>query len=540
MFATPTIPYKQLLSGLALLGLMACNNNKNVKSLPAGTDSSEIEKQIIIGKKYTTSNQDSLKIVFDKLYALNKKTGDKKALVYAQKFESEYYWQNSDHKKSTQFAVKSLATAQQYKITKPIPDIYYTIANLNKETTNYKMAFEAADSGLDAAKKNRDTAEIISGLGLKAMFTRGMALRARKPKSDTKSIVLNLAALKMAESSPKYERIRIRFYNNIGQYYKDVSKLDSTFFYVNKAIALANKYNQPRSLTYSYAWLGQATYYKGQHKEGVAHLNKAIQVAQNLNQPFRVMEIYEHLYDCFISTGNYKEAMHYFDRSKTMRDSLKVLDNVKQISELQVKYESAQKDKEISALSAKAKIEAWQRNTSVVVLILISIIGALIYIKEKKNKKLLLADKQLVDEELRNATLELNHFAESLRHKNELIEEFKAQIEQLHLQHINKADIENLEALMKAHIMTDENWDSFKKLFIKVHGNFFETVKKRYPSLTANDNRMLSLIKMQLGNNEMANMLGVTIEGVKKSKQRLRKKMSLGAEENLNEIITAL
>jgi DNA-binding CsgD family transcriptional regulator len=35
----------------------------------------------------------------------------------------------------------------------------------------------------------------------------------------------------------------------------------------------------------------------------------------------------------------------------------------------------------------------------------------------------------------------------------------------------------------------------------------------------------VALMKLGLNNAEMANMLGITVEGIKKAKQRLRKKM---------------
>jgi DNA-binding NarL/FixJ family response regulator len=110
----------------------------------------------------------------------------------------------------------------------------------------------------------------------------------------------------------------------------------------------------------------------------------------------------------------------------------------------------------------------------------------------------------------------------------------------LHQVSVNKADIEGLDELMKEHIMTDESWANFRRLFTKVHTRFFSVLKMKFPDLTSTDTRMLSLIKLQLSNNEMANMLGVTPEGIKKSKQRLRKKMGLHPEENLEDAVSAL
>ncbi|MGF7078954.1 hypothetical protein [Mucilaginibacter sp. UYCu711] len=524
-----------------LISLSACNNSGNqlIKKQSGGSNTAEINKLIAAGKRVESASNDSSQIIAARLYEINKASGDKRALVYAELFETKYYWQGADHKKAMTLAIKCLADAEKYNIRPALSHIYGTIANLHKETTNYAMAFKAAESGLSAAVANKDSSEIIALLGLKAMFTRAVSLGGGQPGPD-KSIDLNLAALKIAESSPKYERLRIRFYDNICQYYKDQRDFAKAYYYGNKGVKLATKYNQQRSLTYAYSWLGQANYFEGKQAQGIALLDSALKIATRLKEPYRVMEIHGHIYDCYISTNNYKDALAHYTRMRSMRDSLKVLDNVKQISELQVKYETAKKDKEISLLNDKAEIETLQRNAIILMLILLVTIAVLFYIKEKKRKDLLISEKLLLDEELKNAGLELLYFTENLKQKNEVIEEFKAEIEHLQLQHISAADRENLDNLIKAHIMTDENWDSFKKLFAKVHTGFFDAIKQKFPNITTTDTRILSLIKLQLSNNEMANMLGITVEGVKKSKQRLRKKIDLNKDESIETIVAAI
>lgn len=527
-----------------LFAMQACTSSVKQK---AGHETStnagyteKIAAQIAEAKRIENDNNDSLQVVVKRLYELNQLSGDNTALVYAELYDGIFYWQASNHQKAMQIAVKTLDDAGKLNVKNPLPQIYALIGNLNKETKNYDMAFKAADNGLKAAINNKDTASMIALLGLKAMFTRGLSLSKHQPRIEDRSIELNLQALQIAESSPKYERLRIRFYDNIGQYYKDKKEFEKTYYYVNKAVVLANKYHQRRSLTYAYCWLGEANYYQGNQAKGIAYLDSALIIAKQLNEPFRVMEINESFYNCYASSGNYKEAIRYYDRAWTMRDSLKVLDNVKQISELQLKYEAAEKDKNIASLKTGSQIETLRFYAVVTILVLLITIFILVYLKEEKDKKLLQLGKRVVDEELRIASLELTYFTESLNRKNEIIEEFKSEVDQLRGQHVNAEDIGGLENLVKIHIMTDESWDNFRRLFTKVHPRFFIVLKQKFPHLTAGDTRMLSLVKLQLSNYEMANMLGVTIEGVKKSKQRLRKKIELAKEETLEDVVSSL
>ena len=139
----------------------------------------------------------------------------------------------------------------------------------------------------------------------------------------------------------------------------------------------------------------------------------------------------------------------------------------------------------------------------------------------------MLAEKRIVDEQLKSADAALQLYTENLLRKNILIEQFKLEIANLHKPGKAITDAGNLEKLLQAHIMTDDNWNDFKNLFSKVYPGFFINLNKSYPNLSTTDTRILTLIKLGLNNTEMSNMLGITIDGIKKSKQRLRKKISI-------------
>jgi hypothetical protein len=158
----------------------------------------------------------------------------------------------------------------------------------------------------------------------------------------------------------------------------------------------------------------------------------------------------------------------------------------------------------------------------------------------KRDQEMLMIRKKRVDEKLKNAAESLQLYTENLKQNNALIEKFKAEIELFKAQSTDRNGAEHLEKLMQAHIMTDDSWNEFKKLFTKVHGGFFSKLRSSFPYLTDTDMRLLSLIKLGLNNREMSNMLGITIEGIKKSKQRLRKKMQLSPETDIEQAIACL
>jgi len=73
-------------------------------------------------------------------------------------------------------------------------------------------------------------------------------------------------------------------------------------------------------------------------------------------------------------------------------------------------------------------------------------------------------------------------------------------------------------------------WNEFEKRFTEINDNFLKTLKKQYPSLSLTDLKMCAFIKLGFSSKEMAQIMGITAEGINTSRSRLRKKMNLPRE----------
>ncbi|MGZ3757385.1 MAG: hypothetical protein ACXVJE_19880, partial [Mucilaginibacter sp.] len=332
--------------------LPSCKQSPDVKNQEPIAQTN-VDSLVKLGKSYMTAHLDSLLPVATQLAKVAQATGNKTALVYSEQFNANYYWFAADHKNSMALAVKCLADAEKWNIKESLPLTYLIIGNLHKENTNFKMAFEAQEKGYHWAKANQDTSAIITLLSLKAMFIHSYRKHQKTKDRDT-SINIQLEALKAAESNIKYERQCIALYDNVSQYYLDNKDYNRAIYYGEKGAATALKYSQQRSLTYSYSWLGEAWFFKGNKQKGFEYLAKALQITKDLKEPYREMEVYQHYYDCYYSSGDYKTAIGLLTRVDKMRDSLQVVVNEKQIGELQIKYESAKKDNKIARMDRSA------------------------------------------------------------------------------------------------------------------------------------------------------------------------------------------
>lgn len=95
-----------------------------------------------------------------------------------------------------------------------------------------------------------------------------------------------------------------------------------------------------------------------------------------------------------------------------------------------------------------------------------------------------------------------------------------------------------LKKSIENHLRTENNWENFTVHFKKVHPHFFSGLLEQFPDITANEQRLCAYIKIGLNNKEIAQILGVTVGTTKTNLNRLKKKLSLDAEESLRDFIT--
>ncbi len=79
--------------------------------------------------------------------------------------------------------------------------------------------------------------------------------------------------------------------------------------------------------------------------------------------------------------------------------------------------------------------------------------------------------------------------------------------------------------------------DLFKLYFEQINESFFDKLKKINPALTGNDYKLCALIKLNMSVKEMASVLNISADSLKNGRYRLKKKLKLGRDEDMNSMI---
>lgn len=80
---------------------------------------------------------------------------------------------------------------------------------------------------------------------------------------------------------------------------------------------------------------------------------------------------------------------------------------------------------------------------------------------------------------------------------------------------------------LKQHISVDDHWDNFSMHFQQVNQSFIRKLTQTHPNLNSNEVRYLSYIYMNLTAKEIATILNISPEALRKRKERIVEKLAL-------------
>ncbi|HLP96640.1 MAG TPA: tetratricopeptide repeat protein [Saprospiraceae bacterium] len=268
-----------------------------------------------------------------------------------------------------------------------------------------------------------------------------------------------------------------------------------------------------------------------QWPQALQYLYAALSGADSLNQPHVKAKTLERIAQTEEASGSYANALTHFRESREILDSLLKAEKHRSIQELEVKFETRQKDQEIRTLQAEKAthrvISYWILTLSLCILG----IGAMFY--RRRRDKAIEVEKALVQ-----SREDLQNLAHLLQEKNaRIIEINEKQVTERpeEGEDVNPGDPS--EGIYNLRILTDQDWAMFKTFFERSHPRFIQKMRDRFPQLTAAEERLLLLIKLKLSRQEIASTLGISPESVKKGRQRLRKKLGLEHEDVLESFI---
>ena len=187
--------------------------------------------------------------------------------------------------------------------------------------------------------------------------------------------------------------------NNIGSVYETKEEYEKAFVYFQESLKIREKQKDKYSLAITLFSLGSNFCSRNKYAEGLAYIEKATAISKELNAKELLKYAYETYADIYSRQGSYQKAFEYQTLLINIKDSILNSEKSQQINELQTKYETENKEKEIALMTKEREIQELELNKNklfVTVLIiatcLILVLSGLIFnrykLKQKANRLL--------------------------------------------------------------------------------------------------------------------------------------------------------
>lgn len=359
-------------------------------------------------------------------------------------------------------------------------------------------------------------------------------------------------------------------YYHLSIFSEAAAQPDSTLFYLGKAQSISEKLADTSILVTLYGKRGQIYLNQLQYDSAFYLLTKSAEMANAIDDYVTEKQALTLLIKIDSINHNFKMAIERYGQILILQDSVynQRLRNNLESSEL--KYENQKKNNFIEVQKIELASSNKQKQFYLFLFLLLSLISLLLILmvilfrRNSKRKQELLSEKLRINElhfENIKQSEELNKLrlekiekeikikeneqvsnALALEQKNELLGMInKKFIEAMKDKgSISMAELNGLVSTIKRQVKDSSDTDLFNQKFNQLHRNFFDNLKKAHPNLTKSELRFCAYLKLNLTGSQIASILNVTPEAIRKTRYRIRKKINLSATDSLEVYISGL
>jgi len=339
---------------------------------------------------------------------------------------------------------------------------------------------------------------------------------------------------------------------NIGMVYTKLAKYDLAISNLLKSIEINKTNNSHFNIISAMGEIGNAYALKGEFKNAEDYLNRTVDLADSIQSMDQLKMVLGYRSKAYKLNRRFKEALEDQLRYQKLSDSLFTIEKTRQIEELQTIYQTEKKEaeialqeEEINTLNAKAKVDKLTKGLYAGGMAsAIALSGLLVFGYRQRIKKSKIArekQEEIYKQEIAHKRKELASQTLHLVQKNTFIQELMENLENIkNSPEKFKMEFRRIVMLLKKENASDKDWEVFKTYFAEVHNDFDQKLKTIYPDISEKEIRLAAFLRMNLTTKEIAVTLNVLPDSILKSKYRLKKKLGLPKETDLNDFLNAI
>lgn len=446
----------------------------------------------------------------------------------------EYFWEHNQDVKALQYGL------QGYELYKNAPLADFPDKTLYQlQLANKHFQFREYDKARDFILQLREVTDKPL-IEVSPRLYNILALCYRELKMYDSAIYYFKQVYDYMLDKPK--GVFVVAVGNLGSIYYKTGDYDNALKWLKEELSIwkdimGNNNNISSMMTY----IAIADIYQKQNKvkEATKYLDTATLLKPlNTGADYRHINTFKQYYvtaaHIYNMNGMYNRALLMMDSALWANDSAYVLMDHAKVIKAEKSIEEIKHNAEKRELQYARERSVLLRNFFIIMILFLSVV-AILLINRNRSKHI---QKELKLERDKNkAEAELATFTLRLHEKNRQLLQLQEEVNELTSEHDIQARQELIAQMQDSTILTDEEWDDFRRLFEQVHVGYIGRIKEHSHDITPAEMRYMVLIKLGMNNKEIAGMLGIGNSSVRNYKFRLRKKFGLTDSDDLEEMI---
>lgn len=449
------------------------------------------------------------------------------------------YYQSLAYMESRQ---DSLGKSNQSGLLTNISTIYFSMRKYDEAAVHLKKA-------LDIARESNDSTRLALSLTLlgSSMLESEIGIEeAWEYMNEARVITRDIGDLRTNAL------VELR----IASYYRSQKDYDNAIKFYEKSRKISENVNHYEIVAESNNYLAEIHYYLGNLDIGYDFALKGLEVALEHGLGSAQELAYQNLQVIYAGKGQYKQAYEALEMEKHIHDSLGSLTELLEIGRIESRYEVrlskekvARQQEQIENLEERNRRseQITQLWIAVIVLLTLLTIGIITFflVRRKKDKRILVQEQLLaknLNESLQHREREVVDLASAISYKNQILNRVDAAILDVSKEPEISTIKSRIKTLKRDLNLLESDKQQVERLFAlgeDVQREFHGRLKENY-ELTPRELRLVTLVRLGLSIKEISGVLSVTEKAVEMAKYRLKKKMALDSNEDLNTFIRNL
>ncbi len=239
-------------------------------------------------------------------------------------------------------------TLKQRVLDKKKSDLYSNISSVFNTLKNLPKADEYIDKAIAIATSYKNASVI-------AYYMQQKADNYYENGNTEKALRIRLKYLSQLEVADFSKTPLQGAYQNVAQEYFELGKMDSSKIFALKSLRTAQDLGIKDGIANANWQLGRVAMKEKNFSLADSYISKCANFLENSDNPTDKMSYYDVMRELMFGQGRFKEAYLYFEKFKSLNDTILSSQRTKEFSDREAKYQSEKKDSQIKIQQSAIK-----------------------------------------------------------------------------------------------------------------------------------------------------------------------------------------